>query len=176
MEKRLFYWELGGFAVTSALGTALHFAYDWCHWLAPISAVNESTWEHMKLLYVAMLAVSLVQLVFLGKNYPDLPAVRTVSLLTATGLIPALYYTYLGIWGVYRSWVGPAVFFLAAAAGFALDFLLLRKGALAQRWMQVAGIVLWWAGLFLFMWWTFQPPHIPLFQDPVTLGYGTLLQ
>ena len=29
MEKRLFYWELAGFAAVSALGTLLHFTYDW---------------------------------------------------------------------------------------------------------------------------------------------------
>ena len=29
MRKRLFYWELAGFLFTAALGTLLHFVYDW---------------------------------------------------------------------------------------------------------------------------------------------------
>lgn len=54
MGKRLFYWELAGALFTAALGTLLHFVYDWSGgWgaAAAFSAVNESTWEHMKLLF-----------------------------------------------------------------------------------------------------------------------------
>ena len=29
MRRRLFFWELAGFLFTGALGTALHFVYDW---------------------------------------------------------------------------------------------------------------------------------------------------
>ena len=41
--------------LTLLLGNLLHFVYDWtgqASWAAYISAVNESTWEHMKLLAV----------------------------------------------------------------------------------------------------------------------------
>ena len=47
MGKRLFYWELAGALFTAALGTLLHFVYDWSGgWgaAAAFSAVNESTW------------------------------------------------------------------------------------------------------------------------------------
>lgn len=175
MGKRLFYWELGAFAASAALGTLLHFVYEWSGgspWAAAVSAVNESTWEHMKILYTAIFAVSLVQLGLLGKNYPGLPAVRAVSALTATALIPALYYTYLGIWGKRTLWAGIAVFMMAAAGGFLVDYRLLRRGRLSRPWMQAVGLAVWWGALFLFVWWTFRPPHIPLFRDPVTLEYG----
>ena len=29
MRRKLFFWELGGFLFTGALGTLLHFAYEW---------------------------------------------------------------------------------------------------------------------------------------------------
>ena len=29
MGKRLFYWELAGALFTAAMGTLLHFVYDW---------------------------------------------------------------------------------------------------------------------------------------------------
>ena len=48
-------WETAGMLVTLLLGNGLHFLYDWtgqAGWAAYISAVNESTWEHMKLLAV----------------------------------------------------------------------------------------------------------------------------
>ena len=53
MKKRLLLWEAAGFLFTAAVGALLHFTYDWSGGTvlaAAFSAVNESTWEHMKLL------------------------------------------------------------------------------------------------------------------------------
>ena len=50
MQKRLLRWELIGFAFTGAVGTLLHFVYEWTGGnplIAAFCAVNESTWEHM---------------------------------------------------------------------------------------------------------------------------------
>ena len=46
MRRKLFFWELGGFLFTGALGTLLHFVYEWSGGSALaawFSAVNEST-------------------------------------------------------------------------------------------------------------------------------------
>ena len=54
MKRTVWVWELLGFALTALGGTLLHFLYDWTNeaaWAAPFCAVNESTWEHMKLLF-----------------------------------------------------------------------------------------------------------------------------
>ena len=85
-------WRLGGFLFTAAAGTLLHFAYGWSGEnpvVGAFSAVSESTWEHMKLLFVPLLLTAL---------------------------------------------------FAALAV--------------------------------LFVWWTYAPPHLPLFMDPVTGQYG----
>ena len=55
MKKRLLLWETAGFLFTAAVGALLHFSYDWSGGTvlaAAFSAVNESTWEHMKLLFL----------------------------------------------------------------------------------------------------------------------------
>ena len=82
MRKRLFFWQLGGFLLTALAGTLLHFVYDWSGgsvWTAAFSAVNESTWEHMKLLFFPLFLSSVVQVCVLGKTYPNFPAVRAVE-------------------------------------------------------------------------------------------------
>ena len=61
-------WQAAGFAFATLGGTILHFLYDWTGGsilVAPFSGVNESTWEHMKLLFFPMLLFSLVQSRFL---------------------------------------------------------------------------------------------------------------
>lgn len=175
MRRKLFFWELGGFLFTGALGTLLHFVYEWSGssaLAACVCAVNESTWEHMKLLFVPLFLFSMVQVCLLGRNYPNLPAVRALSALTGLALIPVLFYTYIGVLGRSIDWVNISIFFLADLGAFLLDFALLRRGKLSGRWMQILGLAVLWGLAFCFVWRTFRPVPLPLWQDPVTGLYG----
>ena len=73
MKKSIGLWQLWGFATTSLSGTLLHFLYDWFDKslvVAPFSSVNESTWEHMKLLFWPMFIYAIIQSFFFrDKNY-----------------------------------------------------------------------------------------------------------
>ena len=176
MQKRLLRWELIGFAFTGAVGTLLHFVYEWTGGdplIAAFCAVNESTWEHMKLLFFPALVFSVVQVWALGRTYPDLLEVRAISVLAGLALIPTLFYTYTGVLGFHVMWADIAVFFLAALGMCALEFRLLGRRR-AALWRQVAGLLLLWVLAFLFVYWTFRPPHLGLWRDPVTGGYGIL--
>ena len=71
MEKNLPRRQMTGFLFTSILGTFLHFFFDLTGGnvvAALFSAVNESIWEHMKLLFFPMLIFSIIEYLFL-KNY-----------------------------------------------------------------------------------------------------------
>lgn len=175
MRRKLFFWELGGFLFTGALGVLLHFVYEWSGGGVPaacFSAVNESTWEHMKLLFVPLFLFSIVQVCLLGRNYPNLPAVRALSALTGVLLIPVLFYTYTGVLGRGVDWVNIAIFFLADLAAFALDFALLSRGRLSSGWMQILGLAALWGLAFCFVWCTFRPVRLPLWRDPAAGIYG----
>ena len=57
-------WQKSGFALTTFGGTILHFLYNWTGGsilVSPFSGVNESTWEHMKLLFWPLALFALVQ-------------------------------------------------------------------------------------------------------------------
>lgn len=175
MGRRLFFWELGGFLFTGALGTALHFVYDWSGRspaAAAFSAVNESTWEHMKLLFVPVFLFSVVQVCVLGRDCPHLLWSRALSTLAGLALIPVLFYTYTGALGRHWVWADIAIFFLADLGAFALDFALLRRGRCRAGWRQLAGLAALWGLAFCFVWCTVHPIHLPLWQDPVTGLYG----
>lgn len=175
MGKRLFLWETAGFLWTAAIGTMLHFLYDWSGGnavAAAFSAVNESTWEHMKLLFFAILLFSVAQVCLMGRTYPNLPAVRMVSTVAGLLLIPALFYTYTGALGIQVAWANIAIFYVSAFCAFLLDFCLLCKGRLNAPWQQVAGLAILWALAFAFVWCTFRPLPFPLWQDPVTGQFG----
>ena len=80
MKKSLLLWQLAGFVFTSAAGTLLHFVYEWSSQsilFAPFSAVNESIWEHMKLLFFPMLIFAFAESHYIGRQYPSFWYVRT---------------------------------------------------------------------------------------------------
>lgn len=174
MRKRLFFWELAGFLVTGVLGTAFHFLYEWSGSgvAAAFCAVNESTWEHMKILFFPLFLFSVVQVCAMGRDYPNFLAARAVSVLAGLSLIPLLFYTYSGVLGRTVDWVNIAIFYLADLGVFLLDGRLLRRGRFSQPWQQILGLAALWALAFVFVWCTFYPVPLALWRDPVTGGFG----
>ena len=49
---------------------------------APFSAVNESTWEHMKILLFPMFVFSFIEYRYIGKNHRDFWCVKLAGTLT----------------------------------------------------------------------------------------------
>ena len=165
--------QLLGFAVTSLGGTILHFLYDWtgeAALVAPLSGVNESTWEHMKLLFWPMFIFAIVQSFFF-KDREDFWCVKLKGILLGLGLIPVIFYTYNGAIGPSPDWFNIAIFFVSAAVTYSVETKLFHSEKLrcrSSRWafVPLLGIAL------LFILFTFWPPKIGLFLDPLTGSYG----
>lgn len=174
MKHSVTAWQTAGFVFTSVLGTLLHFLYDWSGQsvaAALFSPVNESIWEHMKLIYYPMLLFALLEYFAWGKGEPRFWCIKLKGLGLALLLIPVLYYSYTGILGLSVDQVNIAIFFLAAGAGFWLETRLLA-GAWPCRLPTWAALSLLGLMGLSFVILTFAPPHIPLFRDPITGTYG----
>ena len=175
MEKTIRRGQLAAFLFTAAAGTLLHFLFDWSGQIplvGAVSAVNESVWEHMKLLFFPMLIAALAQRPFLGVQRRDFWCVKFIGIILGLLLIPMLYYAYTGALGIHLTWVDISIFYVAAAAAYALETRLLlpeHRRPCPFEIPAALGIALL-AFVFLFL--TFFPPPLPIFQDPVTLGYG----
>ena len=173
MNRSIRLWQLMGFAVTSLGGTLLHFLYEWLGeavWIAPFSGVNESTWEHMKLLFWPMLIFAVVQSFFF-RDRSDFWCVKRYGILLGLGLIPILYYTYNGVIGKSPDWVNIAIFFLSAAAAFLYEMRLYALEKIPCASSKLALAVLFGLAI-LFVIFTFATPKIGIFRDPITGTYG----
>ena len=174
MIKSVPYWQVGGFLFAGIAGTLLHFLFDWTGGgavAALFSAVNESVWEHMKLLYYPMVIFTVVEYFAWGKEMENFWCMKLLGLLLGLSLIPVLYYTYTGLLGVNADWFNIAIFFISAAVAFYVETKLFQRGfscALCRK-ASIAIIVL--LGV-LFVVFTFLPPHIPFFQDPQNGSFG----
>lgn len=173
MKRSIGLWQLFGFAVTSLLGTLLHFSYEWLNeasWIAPFSGVNESTWEHMKLLFWPMLFYALFERLFF-RSHENFWCIKLRGTLLGLVLIPVLFYTYNGAIGKSPDWLNIAIFFVSAAAAYLLETRLFRKETLRCAAPRLALTLLLAIGA-LFVLFTFRPPEIGLFKDPLTGGFG----
>ena len=173
MKRSIGPWQLMGFAVTALGGTLLHFIYDWlgeAAWVAPFSGVNESTWEHMKLLFWPMLIFAIVQSFFF-KEREDFFCVKLRGILLGLALIPVLFYTYNGVIGRSPDWINIAIFFISAAVVYIYETRQFNNGTVICKNPRLAIILLSIIAV-LFVLFTFLTPELGIFKDPLTGSYG----
>lgn len=174
MKKTVNLWQFVGFAFTSLAGTMLHFLYDLTNesiLIAPFSAVNESTWEHMKLLFFPMLVFSIIEWFIFGKEYCNFWNVKLKGILLGLTLIPVLFYTYNGIFGKSPDWINITIFFVSAAFAFLYETRKFNQETSNCKFNKASFVFICLiASAFIIL--TFFQPKIPFFQDPVTSLYG----
>ena len=173
MKRSINFWQGIGFIAVSLFGTVLHFLYGWTDSsiVALFSAVNESTWEHMKLLFFPMFLFATAEYFIVGKNYENFWAVKLKGVLIGLLLIPTYFYTLNGVFGKTPDWVNIAIFFIAVAVAFLSETIMLKGKKQGFRFEKLAVVTLFIiAGLFFVF--TFYPPKIPIFQDPISNSFG----
>ena len=173
MKPSIPLWQMAGFVFTGILGTFLHFLFDLTggNLIAGVfSAVNESIWEHMKLLFYPMVLFGLIEYWVWGKKISGFWRIKFRGILLGLILIPVIYYTYTGILGVSADWFNITIFFLAAGASYRWETIRLQKPPVNTCiFLPVTALI----GLgIVFTVLTFLPPHIPFFADPITGNYG----
>ena len=173
MNRSIRLWQLMGFAVTSLGGTLLHFLYDFTGgalWAAPFSGVNESTWEHMKLIFWPMLIYAAVESFFF-RDREDFWCIKLRGIIIGLALIPILFYTYNGAIGRSPDWVNIAIFFISAAIAYIYEMRLFEKTKITCRFSLLSLLALI-AIAALFVIFTFYTPKIGIFRDPLTGMFG----
>jgi hypothetical protein len=167
-------WELAGIIFIVVLGTVLHFAFEWSgRWIpiAPIAAVNESVWEHLKLGFWPALAYAVLEYSRFGKSANNFFFAKTLGIYLIPITIVVLYYSYTAILGHGLLIVDIAIFVVAVIVGQLVSYELLIASTLPERLNRFAPIALVVLGI-LFVLFTFYPPQLPLFRDSVTGVYG----
>ena len=171
MKRAVWIWELCGFAVTSLLGTLLHFLYDFTESavFAAFSGVNESTWEHMKLMFWPMFIYAVFQSFFF-KDYESFWCSKLRGTILGLILIPIFFYTYNGVIGKSPDWVNIAIFFISAAIAYIYEWQRIKNNLHCKNPKVAIFIFLIIGALFVIF--TFNTPKIAIFMDPITQTYG----
>ncbi len=176
MKKKVLIWEVLGFLMVCTLGAIFHFIYEWTGkqtWAGFFSPVNESIWEHLKLLFFPVLIFSGIEYIWIRKDSKNFIAARITGTVLGMLAIVVLFYTYTGIVGNHYLWLDILTFFI----GVLVTFLYTNYGMKRYRektsttMTALAVLILFFAAFVVF---TYYPPHIGLFRDPVSTKFGII--
>lgn len=161
------------FIAISIIGTLLHFTYDWSKHnkiVGLFSAVNESTWEHIKLALSACFFCSVIDGFFWVSN-PNYFLAKFTSLLTLIIVMPLLFYRYTAIVKKTILAIDISIFFITVACGQIIFKIVLELNPLPYifNYLGLLGI---FAIFGFYMVVTLLPIKNFIFKDPITNKYG----
>ncbi len=154
-----------GFLFVTILGTLSHFLYEWSghnSLVGLFTPMNESTWEHMKLLFFPMLLYIPIASHFLKSNYPDIANALAIGLLAGTLFIPVFFYTYSGILGFTVMPLDIASFYVSVL----ISFLTAYRLALANNSLNNRIFIFVFILALCFIFFTYTPPGLAIFKNP----------
>jgi len=174
MKRTALKWELIGIVVISVLGAILHFAFEWSGQLrivGVIAAVNESVWEHFKIGFWPALFYAALEYSYLRKLTGNFMIAKAIGIYVIPITIAVLFYSYTILTGEEILLVDILIFVLAIAVGQLVSYKVLTSHPL-PKWLGKMGLILLILLGVSFVVFTFWPPHLPIFEGPVTGGYG----
>jgi hypothetical protein len=157
-------------------GSFLHFTFELSgYWkpMALISAVNESTWEHMKMAFWIILIFAVIEFFIYGKRSKNFFFAKTFSLYISTVLIAVLFWTYTRfikdalVWDIMD-------FVLSIIIGYIASYYIIVSKKYFRVWKYLS-IILFIVILASFCLLTYFPVFkYPLFQEPINGGFGII--
>jgi len=163
------------FFIIVVLGTLLHFTHAWFKkgiFLHFFSDLNESTWEHMKMLVAPTIVVSIFQYFLIEDTYINLNNSILFLLVIELFTIPALFEPLRIILKKVPFPVTIGIFFAAIILGITAQYFVLIKKILI--FPENVALIIYIFIIICFAVFSYLPPRIFIFRDPITGHYGDL--
>ncbi|MDE6388136.1 MAG: hypothetical protein K2L82_10085 [Lachnospiraceae bacterium] len=165
--KYLKRYTIIGIVFVLITGTLAHFIYQWSgsnNIVGLFAPVNESIWEHMKLLFFPMLIYSFVLIFKFRKEYPCIISSLCFGILTGTVLIPVFFYAYISVVGKDVFFLDISIFIVSIIIAFWFSYKLTLSCRLEPYTLLLCGLVC--ILLICFMRFSYNPPDNIIFEDP----------
>lgn len=166
MKQLKRYIIIGIFFVLIA-GSLAHFLYDWTgnnYVIGFFTPINESIWEHMKLLFFPMSIYSVFIIFKFNRICPCIISSLCFGILIGTLLIPIFFYAYTSLLGKDIFVLDIGTFVLSVIIAFRISY----KLSLSCK-SEPYKFLLYFltAALFLcFIRFTYHAPDLEIFADP----------
>lgn len=167
MKNKLVAWEIGSFFFIGIVGAALHFTFELSNFsnmvVAFFSAVNESTWEHLKMVFWPGIIFALLEYTYVREHVKNYLIAKTTSVFIMSLVIVLGWYAYTPFTGrsIYK--LDLTLFYIAVLIGQIISYKLLTAPPLSKRVnnFAIGALVVM---LIAFSTFSFFPPKIFLFE------------
>ena len=169
-RNNLSFTNLLGFFIVSILGCINHFICELSGkntLAASITPINESTWEHLKLLFFPFIAYIIFEFFIYGKHISGFLFSCVIGVLSGMIFIPAAFYTINAVFGQSGFIVNILLFFAAVYISFKVRSIRIQNGIDQNKMRTVPALILIICITVLFVGFTFFPPDSSLFKSPV---------
>ena len=155
------------FLIISIIGTLLHFTYKLSNYnfiVGLFSAINESTWEHIKIGLTPLILFYLFE--YLKYKRFNIKSI-TLSLIVFMSSIIIIFYSSLLIFKKPVTWLNIVSFYLSIFFALLAYFKTLKNKSNNNAYYIFSLVIL----IFYFLG-SILPPKMFLFKDPITNTYG----
>ena len=116
-----------------------------------------------------MLLSTIIGYFFLGKNVSSFLCARVFGIIPSILFTTVFFYTYTGILGTNIGFLNIISFFVAVIIGEYISYRIMLSDVNCNNSKALISLALL---LFCFVFFTYFPPQIGFFKDPITGGYG----
>ena len=167
MDKKLKRIMIIGYLFSSVIGTIMHFVYQLSGEntiVGLIAPVNESPWEHLKLLFFPFLGFMVFLYFKMKKESKNIFFSAYIGILLGMWSTLAVFYTFNGMLGGNNEIVNITSFFIGMAVAFVSAYILIKKMD-KYHILNSIGIIMFAVTALFFFRFTYHPPMFPLFAD-----------
>lgn len=162
-----------GFFFISIFGTLAHFMYDWLNhkkWAAIFFAVNESTWEHIKIALTPFFAWSVIEIPLLISN-PNFIFAKLISVMLLILVMPVLACIYPLFTKKNYLVVDILIFYITIFISQFAYYKIMNLTPVSNTVIYISFVILLiiWSSYLLL---TLLPLKSDLFKDPINKKYG----
>ncbi len=158
------------FIVIGAMGALFHFVYKWTgenYIIGFVFPVNESTWEHLKMIFYPTVIYSAFEYFILK--------VKTDNYLTATAMgifagkltTVTLFYLYSGILGFNVDFLNIIIYYISIIVLLTVKNRIIKSEKYSSKNASLLSGIYLLLCAFLFAVWTYNPPSLGIFTPPI---------
>ena len=173
LKKKTFFTLSTIFSII--LGTFIHFIYNILHKpfiLGLVVPINESVFEHLKLVLIPLTAFGIIYSLVYGKkeNNKNIWNYISIAVILSMIFIPIMHYLYIAIIKNTSTIFDIVLYILSII--FSYIYIYIKNGKDNKKDTNKGGILLILLLYFIFVVFTICPPRVELFKDPINNTYG----
>ncbi len=159
-----------------ALGYLFHYLFKFFSsspFVAPFFPINESVFEHLKLLLYPFMLVSLFEILIRKKKFQSTLPYRIFGITFSIIFLPIVYYILKRLFGNVH--IGNIIlYFVFLFLSYFITYWFEKKETTPSKSIAILAYCTLFLLVFLFTLLTYLPPEAELFKDPTLQTYGYL--